>query len=139
MLLMKDIINDQNKLIRTISKEVSLPLSKEDHDLLMEMHEFLVASQDEELSEKYNLRPAVGIAAIQLGIPKRMCAIHVLDYDENGEPTKSTDYALVNPKIVSYTQKQSYLKMVKLVYQQTKMLKVMYLVMLKSQLKVMML
>ncbi|RHM62157.1 MULTISPECIES: peptide deformylase [Coprobacillaceae] len=110
MLLMKDIINDQNKLIRTISKEVSLPLSKEDHDLLMEMHEFLVASQDEELSEKYNLRPAVGIAAIQLGIPKRMCAIHVLDYDENGEPTKSTDYALVNPKIVSYTQKQSYLK-----------------------------
>ena len=34
MLLMKDIIDDSNKLIRSISKEVSLPLSKEDHDLL---------------------------------------------------------------------------------------------------------
>ena len=87
MLLMKDIIDDSNKLIRSISKEVSLPLSKEDHDLLMDMHAFLVASQDEKLSEKYDLRPAVGIAAIQLGIPKRMCAIHVLDFDENGEKT----------------------------------------------------
>ena len=92
MLLMKDIIDDSNELIRTVSKEVELPLSKENHDLLMKMHEFLVASQDEELSEKYDLRPAVGIAAIQLGIPKRMCAIHVLDYDEEGNVTKSTDY-----------------------------------------------
>ena len=103
MLLMKDIIDDSNELIRTVSKEVELPLSKENHDLLMKMHEFLVASQDEELSEKYDLRPAVGIAAIQLGVPKRMCAIHVLDYDEEGNVTKSTDYALAKPK-------QSYLK-----------------------------
>lgn len=51
MLLMKDIIDDSNELIRTVSKEVGLPLSKENHDLLMKMHEFLVASQDEELSE----------------------------------------------------------------------------------------
>ena len=56
MLLMKDIIDDSNELIRTVSKEVELPLSKENHDLLMKMHEFLVASQDEELSEKYDLR-----------------------------------------------------------------------------------
>ena len=110
MLLMKDIIDDTNELIRTKSKEVELSLSQENYDLLMKMHEFLVASQDEELSEKYDLRPAVGIAAIQLGIPKRMCAIHVLDYDEEGNVIKSTDYALANPKIVSYTQKQSYLK-----------------------------
>ena len=39
-----------------------------------------------------------------------MCAIHVLDFDENGEVINSTDYALANPKIVSYTPKQSYLK-----------------------------
>ena len=29
MLLMKDIIDDSNELIRTVSKEVELPLSKE--------------------------------------------------------------------------------------------------------------
>lgn len=110
MLTMKDIIDDHNKKIREISKEVSLPLNEEDRSLLLKMHEFLVNSQDPEISKKYDLRPAVGIAAIQLGIPKRMCAIHVLDYDSDGNVTKSNDYALVNPKIISYTEKRSYLK-----------------------------
>lgn len=110
MLTMKDIIDDHNKAIRNISEEVELPLSKEDRDLLLEMHEFLVNSQEPEISKKYDLRPAVGIAAIQLGIPKRMCAIHVLDFDDKGNVTKADDYALVNPKIVSYTEKKSYLR-----------------------------
>ena len=39
-----------------------------------------------------------------------MCAIHLLDYDRNGNVTKVNDYALVNPKIISYTEKKSYLK-----------------------------
>ncbi len=110
MLLMKDIIDDGDPRIRQISKEVSLPLSKEDEDLIIKMHEFIVNSQDDEISERYDIRPAVGIAAIQLGIPKRMCAIHVPTYDEDGELLKSDDFALINPKIVSYTEKKSYLK-----------------------------
>ena len=110
MILMKDIIDDHHPLIREISQPVEMPLSQEDEQLLLDMHEFLVNSQDEELSEKYQLRPAVGIAAVQLGILKRMCAIHVLTYDQDGNIKKADDYALVNPKIVSYTEKQSYLK-----------------------------
>lgn len=110
MLLMKDIIDDRNPLIREISKPVEMPISSQDEQLLLDMHEFLVNSQDEELSEKYKIRPAVGIAAIQLGVPKRMCAIHVLTYDDDGNIKKADDYALVNPKIVSYTEKNSYLK-----------------------------
>ena len=110
MILMKDIIDDHHPLIREISQPVEMPLSQEDEQLLLDMHEFLVNSQDEELSEKYQLRPAVGIAAVQLGILKRMCAIHVLTYDHDGNIKKADDYALVNPKIVSYTEKQSYLK-----------------------------
>lgn len=110
MLTMKDIIDDHNPKIRDISNEVPLPLSNEDRDLLLKMYEFLVNSQDPEISEKYDLRPAVGIAAIQLGIPKRMCAIHVLDYDSRGNVVKANDYALVNPKIISYTEKNSYLR-----------------------------
>ena len=35
---------------------------------------FLVASQDEELSEKYDLRPAVGIAAI-IGVVKECTSL----------------------------------------------------------------
>lgn len=78
--------------------------------LLLDMHEFLVNSQDEDISKKYHLRPAVGIAAVQLGIMKRMCAIHVLDFDNEGNIKKVNDYALVNPKIISYTEKKAYLK-----------------------------
>ena len=103
MILMKDIIDDHHPLIREISQPVEMPLSQEDEQLLLDMHEFLVNSQDEELSEKYQLRPAVGIAAVQLGILKRMCAIHVLTYDQDGNIKKADDYALVNPKIVSYS------------------------------------
>ncbi len=107
---MKDIIDDNNPKIREISKEVTLPLSTEDKQLLQDMYTFLVQSQDEKLSEKYDLRPAVGIAAIQLGIPKRMCAIYVVDYDEDGNPISNSSYALVNPKIIKYTQKPSHLR-----------------------------
>lgn len=110
MILMKDIIDDHDQRIREISQPVELPLSKEDEQLLLDMHEFLVNSQDEDMSQKYHLRPAVGIAAIQLGIPKRMTAIHVLTYDDQGNIKKADDYALVNPKIVSYTEKNAYLK-----------------------------
>ena len=105
MILMKDIIDDHHPLIREISKPVEMPVSEEDEKLLLDMHEFLVNSQDEEMSKKYQLRPAVGIAAVQLGILKRMCAIHVLTYDDEGNIKKADDYALVNPKIVSYTRK----------------------------------
>ena len=110
MLLMKDIIDDHHPLIREISQPVEMPICQEDEQLLLDMHEFLVNSQDEEMSEKYHLRPAVGIAAVQVGVLKRMCAIHVLSYDDDGNVSKADDYALVNPKIVSYTEKGSYLK-----------------------------
>ena len=56
MLTMKDIIDDHNKKIREVSKEVSLPLNEEDRNLLLKMHEFLVNSQDPEISEKYDFR-----------------------------------------------------------------------------------
>lgn len=110
MLLMKDIIDDNNPIVRQISEPVELPLSKEDEKLLLDMHTFVVNSQDEELAEKYDLRPAVGIAAVQVGVLKRMCAIHVVDYDDDGNIKKTHSYALANPRIVSYTEKKAYLK-----------------------------
>ena len=88
MLSMKNVIDDKNPLIREKSKEVSLPLSDEDRHTLMEMYQYLVDSQDEEKAEKYDLRPGVGIAAIQIGIPKRMCAIYIPSVDEEGISSK---------------------------------------------------
>ena len=103
MLLMKDIIDDSNELIRTVSKEVELPLSKENHDLLMKMHEFLVASQDEELSEKYDLRPGMGLSFVQIGIKKRIFVI-----SEELDDGKFRRYVVINPKIISKSEELIY-------------------------------
>lgn len=110
MITMKDILDDSHEILREKSQEVPLPLSKEDESLLRSMYEYLQNSQNEEIAEKYDLRPAVGIAAVQVGVLKRMCAILIQDYDEDGNVISEEGYALVNPKIVSYTPKMAYLK-----------------------------
>lgn len=100
-----NIIKDNDERIRTKSILVDLPLCEEDRALLNDMLTYVRHSQDDELAEKENLRPAVGIAAIQLGIPKRMLAIVVAD--EEGE---QQEYALVNPRIMSESVQKAYLK-----------------------------
>ena len=93
-----DIVTDE-KFLKQKCEEVSLPLNKEDKETLLEMIEYLKTSQDEELAKKYNIRPGVGLAANQIGLKKRMIAIYF--EDEN----TVHQYALVNPKIVSYSVK----------------------------------
>lgn len=110
MILLKDIIDDHHPLLREHSQPVALPLSQEDRQLLMDMFEYLKNSQDEEKSEALNLRPGVGLAAIQVGVKKRMCAILIEDYDEEGNVTQTTAYALANPKIISHSERLAYLK-----------------------------
>lgn len=102
------IIKDTDPLIRQKSQDVSLPLSKEDETLLKEMFQYVKDSTDEEKAEKYNLRPAVGISAIQVGVPKKMTAVVVDDIDKNGEAVHY-EYMLVNPKIVSSSVQKAYL------------------------------
>lgn len=99
------IIKDVNDIVRAKSSNVPLPLSKEDRTLLSDMLNYVRDSQDAELAEKNNLRPAVGIAAIQLGVAKKMLAIVVGD-----EEGKNIEYALVNPKIISESVQRAYLK-----------------------------
>ncbi|MBO6046868.1 MAG: peptide deformylase [Erysipelotrichaceae bacterium] len=110
MITTKDIIMEDDPLIRQKSVPVEMPLSDEDRATVMAMYEHLVASQDPELSEKYGIRPGVGMAAIQIGIPKRMCAIYVPEFDEDGEMISCDQYALINPRIVSHSVKRSYLR-----------------------------
>lgn len=100
-----DIIKDINPAVRQKSNKVELPLSDEDRELLLGMFQYVKDSQDDELAQAHNLRPAVGIAAIQLGIPKRMLAVVV-----PGENDEVYEYALVNPRIVSESVQRAYLK-----------------------------
>ncbi len=104
MLLMKDIIREGNPLLKEKSVDVSLPLSKEDEETLNLMIEYIDNSINEEIAEKYDLRPAVGIAAPQIGILKKMFVIYLTD-----EKGIEHFYPLVNPKIISYSDELTYL------------------------------
>ena len=106
MILMKDILDEKDKRLRQISKEVTFPLSQEDKETIEKMIEYLRNSQIEELAEKYDLRPGMGLAAIQLGIPKRYFVV-VNEYDEGQFET----YVLINPKIISNSVEKIYVDM----------------------------
>lgn len=103
MILMKDIVRDGHEALRKKSLDVKLPLNEDDKHLLNEMLTFIKNSQDEEISEKYDLRAGVGLSAPQLGINKNLIAVHFEHEDE------IYSYQLVNPKIISHSVEGAYL------------------------------
>ena len=105
MLLKKDIIQDGHPTLRKRAKEVKLPLSKENFQILKMMMEYIENSQDDSLVEKYNLRPSVGLAAPQINRSLKMFAMKTMD--EKFE--KLHRYAILNPKIISYSEANTYL------------------------------
>ncbi|MCR5230276.1 MAG: peptide deformylase [Solobacterium sp.] len=110
MLINNDtIVKDNDPIIREKSLPVALPLSEEDKQLLREMYQYVHDSTDPELSEKYNLRPAVGISAIQLGIKKQLTAVIVHDVDKDKNDI-TYEYMLANPRIVSSSVQRAYLE-----------------------------
>ena len=110
MLINNDtIIKDSDPKIRQISQPVSLPLSKEDETLLRELYQYVEDSRDDEKAKEFNLRPAVGISAIQVGVPKQLTAVIVDEVDKNGNEVKYK-YMLVNPKIISSSVQKAYLE-----------------------------
>ena len=100
---MKDILDEKEKILKTVSKEVEFPLTDADKKNINDIVEFLTNSQIPELAEKYNLRPGMGLAAIQLGIPKRYFVV-VHEVDEG----IFDNYIIINPKIVSTSQEMIY-------------------------------
>ena len=103
MLKTNEILDEKVKLLRTVSKEVKFPLTKEDKETIEKMIEYLHDSQIDELAEKYDLRPGMGLSAIQLGIPKRYFVV-VYEVDENEFET----YVLINPRMISNSVEQIY-------------------------------
>ncbi len=106
MLLNKDILDEKDKRLRLISKEVEFPLSKEDKTTINKMIEYLTNSQIETLAKKYNLRPGMGLSAIQLGINKRY---FVIVHEQEIKETFKT-YVIINPKIVSNSEEMIYVE-----------------------------
>ena len=95
------IYKDSNPIMRKKSLPVEIPLSKQDKETLDFMLNYLIKSQDEEYAQKHNIRAGVGIAAIQIGLLKRMFCI----YYQKSE-TEIIQYQLVNPKIIETSMKK---------------------------------
>ena len=91
-----DILDEKEKILRETSKEVTFPLDKKDKDLIKQIIDHLTYSQIEEYEKKYDLRPGMGLAFVQLGILKRIIVI-VDEYEEG----KFDNYVVINPEIVS--------------------------------------
>ena len=93
-----NILDEKDKRLRMISKDATFPLSKEDKELIKRAIDELTFSQIEDLAEKYELRPGMGLAFPQLGLNKRI--IIIVHEVEDGI---FDEYVFVNPKIVSYS------------------------------------
>lgn len=104
MITSKNIIFDTDPRIRMRCEPVALPLNEEDKQILLDLHEYVVNSQNPEFIKKDGGRSGVGLAAPQIGITKRMIAVHF--EDSNGT---LYSYKLVNPKIVSHSVQLTFL------------------------------
>jgi peptide deformylase len=94
-----DILDEKDKRLRKISKDATLPLSDEYRKTIKHIIDELTYSQIEDLAEKYDLRPGMGLAFPQLGINERIIVI-VHEYEDG----KFQNYVMVNPKIISTSE-----------------------------------
>ncbi len=99
----EDILDEKDKRLRLISKDVTFPLSKKNKNKIKAIIEYLTKSQIKEYAEKYNIRPGMGLSAIQLGIAERFFII-VLEQEDN----TFKNYVIINPKIISYSEELIY-------------------------------
>ena len=97
------ILDEKNKTLRKISKDVTFPLTNKEKQDIKDMIKYLTMSQIDEEREKYNLRAGMGLAYIQIGIPKRIFVI-VEELDDGS----FKNYVVINPKIVSQSEELIY-------------------------------
>ncbi|MGI6714101.1 MAG: peptide deformylase [Bacilli bacterium] len=102
---MLKIINDSDPRLRARSLPVSLPLSLEEEEIAQAMLNYVKKSQDEEYAKKHNMQGAVGLAAPQIAVFKRLIAIYYLK--ENSKPM---ELLLANPRITASSLRECYLR-----------------------------
>ena len=99
------ILDEKNKNLHKVSKEVTFPLSNEDKKLIEDALKYLEMSQIEKYSEKYHLRPGMGLAFPQLGKLMRIFVI-CNEVDDN----KFENYVVINPKMISHSEELIYVE-----------------------------
>ncbi len=97
------IIDEKDKKLREVSKDVQFPLDDNLKKTIQDMITYLEMSQDEKCAKKYNLRAGMGLAMIQVGIPKRIFVIA----NENEDGTFE-EHIIINPTIISESEEMIY-------------------------------
>ena len=90
------ILDESNKVIHQKSSDVTFPLKEETKKLINDALDYLEMSQIEEYSEKYDLRPGMGLSFVQLGLLERIFVV-----SEDLGDNKFNRYVVINPKVVS--------------------------------------
>ena len=106
MLKTKDILDEKDKRLRKVSTDVTFPIDDKYRKMVDEMIEYLRNSQIDELAEKYDLRPGMGMAAPQLGVNKRFFTV-VVEKEVDGKQDFDI-YVICNPVIVSHSEELIY-------------------------------
>ena len=100
------IVKDTSPSLRQKSVDVA-EITPEIISFVNEMHDYLVASQDEKIAEKYNLREGVGLAAPQVGRNIKALVVYFEENTEDG--VHVVDHRLINPRIILESVKEIYL------------------------------
>ncbi len=104
---MLKITKDTATSLRARSKEVPLPITEEEKNLLYEMVDYLKKSQNESFRKAHpKVREGIGLAAPQVGVNKRMLVIYYPTGEEDGSVVQ---HMLVNPRIIANSIKKCYL------------------------------
>ena len=100
------IVKDSNPSLRLKSEEIK-EITPELISFVNDMHDYLVASQNDEISKKYNLIEGVGLAAPQVG--RNIKALVVYFEEQTDEGVRVIDHRLINPRIILESVKECYL------------------------------
>ncbi len=99
------ILDEKDKRLRTISKDVIFPLQEEEKDIIKNAMENLRYSQIDKYAKKYDLRAGWGLSAIQIGIAKRWFII--VEEQDDGS---FKEYFFANPRIISNSTEKIYVE-----------------------------
>lgn len=97
------ILDESNKVIHQKSSDVTFPLKEETKKLINDALDYLEMSQIEEYSEKYDLRPGMGLSFVQLGLLERIFVV-----SEDLGDNKFNRYVVINPKVVGQSAEMIY-------------------------------
>ncbi len=97
------ILDEKDKCLHRISETVTFPLDEKLIQTIYDCLDYLEMSQDEEIAEKYDLRPGMGLSLCQIGIMKRIFVVS----EDNGDGTFGR-YIVINPKIISHSEELIY-------------------------------